>query len=402
MQHHERYHSNRLELFEPSNEDTQILNQYANPYQYEKPAPDAFKRNPLDMNMLPFMMKHEMKSFMPNDFYGSTDIIKDAMKQSSSCLDSKKDDAILKDFDIDIDEFDSKIIDNPYDYIEPNFFLGNNVDKQPIEQREENNYITQDKDDLHSQCANVADQSPSAIPSSVLPSNSAYQNKNFNMMNFDTDYHVKEINPNQDLGLWRQQSRMNELVYGQDQQRLFNQGSIHDAHDQTQAEVIQQPGPNVEVIISDPMNMANQYSIGTYKFSQLLRENGRIVQARSSKNKAQLQELVRKFCSAKELMFVTEGDAREIVNSGVIEIVKIPLKGKAITGEYNCLICPLTQHHTRGFKRKEDIKRHYQLHFKFQRFLCKHCQYGNARTDHIKLHIIKCHPDKNPADYERN
>ena len=47
-----------------------------------------------------------------------------------------------------------------------------------------------------------------------------------------------------------------------DQQRLFNQGSIHDAHDQTQAEVIQQPGPNVEVMISDPMNMANQYSIG--------------------------------------------------------------------------------------------------------------------------------------------
>lgn len=32
---HERYHqSNRLDLFEPSNEDTQILNQYA--YQYEK------------------------------------------------------------------------------------------------------------------------------------------------------------------------------------------------------------------------------------------------------------------------------------------------------------------------------------------------------------------------------
>ena len=42
------------------------------------------------------------------------------------------------------------------------------------------------------------------------------------------------------------------------------------------------------------------------------------------------------------------------------------------------------------------------IFFKFQRFLCKHCQYGNARTDHIKLHIIKCHPDKNPADYERN
>lgn len=83
-----------------------------------------FKRDPVDINqMLPLMMKQQMKSFIPHDFYGTSDMMKDAIKQSNGCLESKKDEAILKDFDIDIDEFDSKIIDNPYDYIEPNFFL---------------------------------------------------------------------------------------------------------------------------------------------------------------------------------------------------------------------------------------------------------------------------------------
>ena len=48
----------------------------------------------------------------------------------------------------------------------------------------------------------------------------------------------------------------------------------------------------------------------------------------------------------------------------MIDVVKIPLKGKATLGEYSCLICPLIQGHNRGFKRKEDMKRHYQLHFK--------------------------------------
>ena len=65
-----------------------------------------------------------------------------------------------------------------------------------------------------------------------------------------------------------------------------------------------------------------------------------------------------------QIFRIFSGDAREIVNSGQIEIVKIPLKGKATSGEYNCLICPLTQGHNRGFKRKEDMKRHNQLHFK--------------------------------------
>ena len=69
------------------------------------------------------MMKHQMKSMVSYDKFAP-----DLQKQSSS-LEAKKlgDDAILKEFDIDIDEFDSKIIDNPYDYIDPNYFLGNNV-----------------------------------------------------------------------------------------------------------------------------------------------------------------------------------------------------------------------------------------------------------------------------------
>ena len=128
--------------------------------------------------------------------------------------------------------------------------------------------------------------------------------------------------------------------------------SIHDIHDHTQSDI----GKDVEVIVADPLNINNQYSIGTFKFSQLLRENGRMVQSKATKTKvgfnefvlnrvwpyktllvptnyklkpkltlelqalawililyklyhfkAQLQELVRRFCSAKELMFVTEG-----------------------------------------------------------------------------------------------
>ena len=46
------------------------------------------------------------------------------------------------------------------------------------------------------------------------------------------------------------------------------------------------------------------------------------------------------------------------------EITKIPLKGKKEDGAYPCLICPSLQGHGRGFQRKEDLKRHYQLHFK--------------------------------------
>ena len=34
-------------------------------------------------------------------------------------------------------------------------------------------------------------------------------------MNYDTDYHVKEINPHQDLGLWGQQSAINDRIYRQ-------------------------------------------------------------------------------------------------------------------------------------------------------------------------------------------
>ena len=57
--------------------------------------------------------------------------------------------------------------------------------------------------------------------------------------------------------------------------------SIHDIHDHTQSDI----GKDVEVIVADPLNINNQYSIGTFKFSQLLRENGRMVQSKATKTK---------------------------------------------------------------------------------------------------------------------
>ena len=61
--------------------------------------------------------------------------------------------------------------------------------------------------------------------------------------------------------------------------------SIHDIHDHTQSDI----GKDVEVIVADPLNINNQYSIGTFKFSQLLRENGRMVQSKATKTKVRIR-----------------------------------------------------------------------------------------------------------------
>ena len=61
--------------------------------------------------------------------------------------------------------------------------------------------------------------------------------------------------------------------------------SIHDIHDHTQSDI----GKDVEVIVADPLNINNQYSIGTFKFSQLLRENGRMVQSKATKTKVRVR-----------------------------------------------------------------------------------------------------------------
>ena len=148
-------YGHKFELFEPSSEDTQILNQYAStkPYNFEKPFDgndrQSFIKNnfiilgfgndytkssqkeDFNQNFSLSMMKQSLKPFMANDpygRYGNNEMLRninDAFKQtaSNSNFDIKKSDAILKDFDIDIDEFDSKIIENPYEYIDPNYFL---------------------------------------------------------------------------------------------------------------------------------------------------------------------------------------------------------------------------------------------------------------------------------------
>lgn len=67
---------------------------------------------------------------------------------------------------------------------------------------------------------------------------------------------------------------------------IFNLvSSIHDIHDHTQSDI----GKDVEVIVADPLNINNQYSIGTFKFSQLLRENGRMVQSKATKTKVSVE-----------------------------------------------------------------------------------------------------------------
>jgi hypothetical protein len=159
--------------------------------------------------------------------------------------------------------------------------------------------------------------------------------------------------------------------------------------------------PEVEVLIQDPITKV-QYTIGMHKLSRALEEYGTRVDRprQNTKTHKQIEDMVKKFCNARDLSFMKPEDAKEIVEYGR-EIVNIPLKGKREDGQFKCLICPLTQNHGRGFDRKEDLKRHNQLHFKYDRFRCKHCQYGNSRTDHMKLHIKKCHPEKDDKDYIR-
>jgi hypothetical protein len=190
----------------------------------------------------------------------------------------------------------------------------------------------------------------------------------------------------------------------------YLQGMHHTA-DQT-ALLPQTPSPSeyescrsvedVEVLIQDPITKV-QYTIGTHKLSAALEQYGTRLDRpkQNRKTEKQIDDMIKKFCNARDLSFMKQDDAKEIVEAGRT-IIQVPLKGKKENGHFNCLICPLTQGHGRGFDRKEDLKRHYQLHFKFNRFRCKHCSYANSRTDHMKHHIKTCHPNKDEKDYIRS
>jgi len=153
--------------------------------------------------------------------------------------------------------------------------------------------------------------------------------------------------------------------------------------------------------VADPMNASNHYSVDKTQLSEFLKANGRQVSGRKRKSKEEIERLVKRFCDPKELDYCTENDARDIIESD-FEVKNVPLRNRSDKGKYLCKFCPITQNHARGFERKEDMKRHYHQHLNYVRFSCKHCEYKNARTDHMKNHMKKCHPEKDSMDYNRN
>jgi len=164
--------------------------------------------------------------------------------------------------------------------------------------------------------------------------------------------------------------------------------------------VAQIPLPQTTVL-QDPLHASNHYSVDKVQLSNFLKENGRQVSGRKRKSKEEIDRLVKRFCDPKELDYCTESDAQDIIDSD-FEVKNVPLRNRADFGKYLCKFCPLTQNHKRGFDRKEDMKRHYHQHLNYVRFSCKHCEYKNARTDHMKNHMKKCHPEKDSTDYNRN
>jgi len=153
--------------------------------------------------------------------------------------------------------------------------------------------------------------------------------------------------------------------------------------------------------VPDPMNANNHYSVDKMQLSLFLKENGRQVSGRKRKSKEEIERLIKRFCDPKELDYCTANDAQDIIDSDV-EVKNVPLRNRSDKGRYLCKFCPITQKHERGFDRKEDMKRHYHQHLNYVRFSCKHCEYKNARTDHMKNHMKKCHPEKDSMDYNRN
>jgi hypothetical protein len=153
--------------------------------------------------------------------------------------------------------------------------------------------------------------------------------------------------------------------------------------------------------IVDPLNSNNHYQVDKQKLSDFLTVHGKQVSGRKRKSKEEIERLIKRFCDPKELEYCSENDAHDILNSD-FEVKNVPLRGRSEIGKYSCKFCPITQKHERGFDRKEDMKRHYHQHLNFVRFSCKHCEYKNARTDHMKNHMKKCHPEIDSSDYNRN
>lgn len=167
---------------------------------------------------------------------------------------------------------------------------------------------------------------------------------------------------------------------------------------------VEEPLKKGELItIQDPMaSMKSYFDVEPAVLSSFLNKHGKPVSGPLPKTKEQIQTLVARFCDVKELEYLNKDDAEAIVNSGFVEIKTIPIKNCKEHGKFQCQFCPITQGHERGFDRKEDIKRHNHQHLNYARFSCKYCDYHNSRTDHMKNHMGKCHPQKARSDFNRS
>ena len=129
-------------------------------------------------------------------------------------------------------------------------------------------------------------------------------------------------------------------------------------------------------------------------------ENRQIIKHTQVQYPADSKEIltkVQKFCEARSLGFMTDKDARQIVDSGYpIETISTKKTKCDDSGPFECLFCPLVQNCRKYFGVKENLKRHYSKHLRFHRFACgaPHCSYASYRGDHVKDHIEKKHPNQ--------
>ena len=114
---------------------------------------------------------------------------------------------------------------------------------------------------------------------------------------------------------------------------------------------------------------------------------------------------MQKFCDAKTLGFMKKADAQLIVDSGFpVETISVKRARKddelLKNPQFECLFCPIIQNQRKVFPVKENLKRHYSKHLKYNRFKCglKGCDYASYRNDHVKEHIEKKHGKKRGID----
>merc|ERR1719300_1558005 len=84
----------------------------------------------------------------------------------------------------------------------------------------------------------------------------------------------------------------------------------------------------MEVFVKCPETFRT-YSIGVHAFAEILEKNGTPLEAARPQKRSpqQIEEIVKKFCNARDLSFMKSEHAQEVIDSGR-EITKIPLKGK--------------------------------------------------------------------------